>query len=99
MRLRQLAYVDDEIDYGRHEAYVCGDCLESFFTPESSDAIDRKAIELGTWGSERPSTVTASGRSLVVRVPSDIARELKLEKGQRVFVRPRGRRRFEVELA
>lgn len=99
MRLRRIAYFDDEIDYGRYEAYVCGECLESFFTPESSDSIDRKAVELGTWGTERPSTVTASGRSLVVRVPSDIARDLRLEKGQRVFVRPRGPRRFEVEIA
>ena len=77
---------------------MCGSCLENFFTPESADAIEEKARALGTWGTERRSSVTSSGGSLVVRLPAEIVRTLGITKGQSVLVRPRGRRKVEIEL-
>ncbi len=81
IRLQLVSSVDDDIEYGRCQAYACGECLERFFTPESSDAIHRKAKALGVWSTERSSTVTASRRSLVVLVPVEIPRSLDLEEG------------------
>jgi len=96
--LRKVPYSDDDLDYGNFEAEVCDRCGETFLTEESARAIETKEKEMGTWGLERRSRVSYSGSSLMVRIPKELERFLKITKGEEVLIRPRGRRRIEIEL-
>jgi YgiT-type zinc finger domain-containing protein len=87
------------VDLGQYDAEVCEHCGESFFTPESVDQIERKAKELGLWGLASKVKVARSGNSLVVRIPSPLARYLKLKSGQEVILAPDRSHRLVLELA
>jgi len=98
LRLRTIAHVEDDIDYGRFEAEVCDQCDERFFTEESARRIEAREQELGIWGLERRATVSYSGNSLIVRIPKDLERYLALKRGSEILVRPKGRKRIEIDV-
>ena len=84
-------------NFGKFDAEKCTSCGEVFFTEEASDAIDKKAKELGLWGLGQKSKIGYSGNSLIVRIPKKIAEFLEIEEGEEVFVRPEGKDRLVVE--
>lgn len=88
---KKTTYTYNEIDFGEYESYVCRKCGERFFTEESSRAIEKKAKELGVWGLERPSKISYSGNSLIVRIPKAIADFMGLSKGKEILLRPEGK--------
>lgn len=87
------------VSLGAYEAEVCDACDEVFFTSESVDKIENRAKELGLWGLASKVKVARSGNSLVVRIPSPLARYLKLRKGQEVLVAPDQRHHLVLDLA
>lgn len=87
------------VDLGAYEAEVCDRCGETFLSADSVDAIEKRAKELGLWGLASKVKVVRSGNSLVVRIPSPLARYLKLKSGQEVLVAPDRARRLVLELA
>lgn len=94
--LKKVPYKYHDIELGRYEAEVCIKCGEVFFTEESSDGIDKKAKELGIWGVEKRSKISYSGNSLIVRIPSEVSKFMKLSKGKEVIIRAEGKKRLVV---
>ena len=87
------------MDLGSYDAEVCDHCDEVFFTAESVDQIEARAREVGLWGLASKVKVARSGNSLVVRIPSPLARYLKLRSGQEVLVAPDQKHRLVLDLA
>ena len=87
------------IALGAYDAEVCDGCGEVFFTGESVDQIQARAKELGIWGLASKVKVARSGNSLVVRIPSPLARYLNLRSGQEVLVAPDQKHRLVLDLA
>lgn len=87
------------VDLGTFDAEVCDHCGESFLTSESMDRLEARAKELGLWGLASKVKVVRSGNSLVVRIPSPLARYLKMKSGQEILVAPDKEKRLVLELA
>jgi len=87
------------VDLGTYAAEVCDHCGEVFFTADSVDKIEDRAKELGLWGLASKVKVARSGNSIVVRIPSPLARYLKLKTGQEVIVAPDQKHRLVLDLA
>lgn len=87
------------VDLGEYDGEVCDRCGESFLSRKSMDQLETRAKALGLWGLATKVKVVRSGNSLVVRIPSPLARYLKLRKGQEVVVAPDKERRIVLELA
>ncbi|HIH19792.1 TPA: hypothetical protein HA244_00825 [Candidatus Micrarchaeota archaeon] len=79
------------------EAFECPNCGEFTFTEEQVDEMERRtdAIKIHTFSFLR--RVTVSGRSLCINIPEDLARHLKVAKGQAIRIRALDDRRFLVE--
>jgi YgiT-type zinc finger domain-containing protein len=52
LRKGRTDYSYKDIYFGEYDADICDKCGEALFTEEASDAIDKKAKELGLWGLE-----------------------------------------------
>ncbi len=80
------------------EAYECPNCHEFVFTEKQIEEIEKRAelIKVHRFSFERK--ITISGRSLVINIPEDIARHMKLTKGKKTRLTPLDDRRFLVEV-
>lgn len=87
------------LDLGTYDAEVCDECGEVFFTSQSVDKIQTRAKHLGLWGLASKVKVARSGNSLVVRIPSPLARYLKIRSGQEVLVAPDKKHTLVLDLA
>lgn len=99
LRLKRVREEMFGVDLGSYDAEVCSHCGEVFFTAESVDQIEARAREVGLWGLASKVKVAKSGNSLVVRIPSPLARYLKLRNGQEVLVAPDQKHRLVLDLA
>lgn len=95
---KKTKYMYDELDLGEYDALVCNKCGETFFTEESSLEIEKKAKELGIWGIEKKSKISYAGNSLMVRIPRNIAKFMKLRKGEEILIRPEGKKKLVVTI-
>lgn len=70
------------------EAYECPKCHEFIFTEKQMEEIEKRteAIKVHNFSFERK--ITVSGRSLVINIPEDITRHMKLVKGMRARLTP-----------
>jgi len=87
------------VDLGEYPAEICDSCGESFVDQKAMRKIEARAKELGLWGLAKKVSIAKSGNSLVVRIPAELARFLKLKGGEDALVRPEGREKIVVELA
>lgn len=87
------------VELGTYPGEICDRCGESFLSAASMDKIEERAKELGLWGLASKVKVARSGNSLVVRIPSALARYLKMKSGQEVLVAPDRGHRLILELA
>ena len=86
------------IDLGEYPAEICDSCRESFIDQDAMKKIEARAKEMGLWGLAKKVSIARSGNSLVVRIPAELARFLRLKGGEDALVRPEGRQRIVVEL-
>ena len=88
---------EEGIPLNNMEAYGCPNCKEFIFTPEQMELIEKRteAIKVHMFKFQRKLTV--SGRSLVVNVPEDIVRHMKLKKGQGISLRVIDDKRMVIE--
>lgn len=86
------------IDLGTYPAEVCDACGESFVDLEAMEKMETRARKLGLWGLAKKVRIARSGNSLVVRIPAELARFLRLKGGEDALVRPEGREKIVVEL-
>ena len=86
------------IDLGEYPADICDSCGESFVDQDAMKKIEARAKEMGLWGLAKKVSIAKSGNSLVVRIPAELARFLRLKGGEDALVRPEGREKIVVEL-
>ncbi len=86
------------VDLGEYPAEICDSCGESFVDQKAMRQIEARARKLGLWGLAKKVSIAKSGNSLVVRIPAELARFLKLKGGEGALVRPEGREKIVVEL-
>ena len=86
------------IDLGEYPAEICDSCGESFVDQDAMKKIEARAKEMGLWGLAKKVSIAKSGNSLVVRIPAELARFLRLKGGEDALVRPEGREKIVVEL-
>ncbi|MEK6834786.1 MAG: Mut7-C RNAse domain-containing protein [Nanoarchaeota archaeon] len=69
-------------------AYRCNNCGKIFFTEKQAKEMEARTSELREYrfGFERKLTI--SGRSLSLGIPSELATQLNLKKGQKVKIYP-----------
>jgi len=69
-------------------AYRCNNCGRIFFTEKQAKEMEARTNELKEYrfGFERKLTI--SGRSLSLGIPSELATQLNLKKGQKVKIYP-----------
>lgn len=79
------------------EALVCPNGHDFLFTEEQIEVVEKRtdAMKVHLFKFERKLTV--SGRSLVINVPEDVVRHMKLKKGQEVALRVIDDKHFVVE--
>ena len=80
------------------EAYECPKCHEFIFTEKQLEEVEKRAgaLKFHRFSFERK--ITISGRSLVINIPEDIARHMKLEKGKKTRLTPLDDKHFLVEV-
>jgi len=83
---------------GTYPAEICDACGEHFIDLENFKRTEARAKKLGLWGLAKNVSIAKSGNSLVVRIPADLARFLRLKGGEDALVRPEGRDKIVVEL-
>lgn len=98
MRMLKKEFSVYDVSLGKFDAEYCEKCDETFYTEESTDEIERIAKEMGLWGLERTSKISYSGNSLIVRIPEDIKKAMKLEKGNDIKIHPEGKKRLVVDI-
>jgi len=86
------------VDLGEYPAEICNSCGESFVDEDAMKRIEARAKDLGLWGLAKKVSIAKSGNSLVVRIPAELARFLRLKGGEDALVRPEGREKIVVEL-
>lgn len=86
------------ISLGKFDTEVCQKCGEELYDERASEAIDKRAKELGLWGLEVKTKVSKSGNSLMIRIASRIAKFANLKEGEEVRLHPEGKKRIVVEL-
>jgi len=66
----------------------CTECNEEFPFEEETQRVIEASRKLGVWPEplKLHRTLSKSGESLVLRVPSDIERQLKLREGEEVAI-------------
>jgi len=79
--------------------YQCPRCGEFFFTEDIVDTMEERTAEIRRHEFGFKRRLTTSGGGLVVRVPPDLAQDLKLREGQQVRLLPIKHRGFVVEKA
>ncbi|MCK4327007.1 MAG: YgiT-type zinc finger protein [Candidatus Diapherotrites archaeon] len=80
------------------EVQYCPKCKQELFTPEQMKKVDKlmEGIHLQQVSLRRH--LSESGRSLVLRIPADIARTLHLTKATEVELRVKDPKEFVVEV-
>ncbi len=86
------------VDLGEYPGQICDACGESFVDQDAMREVEARAKAAGLWGLAKKVSIAKSGNSLVVRIPAELARFLKLKGGEEAIVRPEGREKIIVEL-
>ncbi len=84
-------------DLGEYTAEVCPSCGEIFWEEADVRKMEDKAKRLGIWGLEQRTKVAVAGNSLIVRIPSRIAKFTGLKKGEIVSIHPFDRNKLLIE--
>ena len=87
---KEIEYKEYGIPLGKFPAFICSKCGESFFDPETAKNIQNKSKEKGLFGLSKRVKVGKVGDSLMVRIPKNIAKFVKLKVGKEVRINPQG---------
>lgn len=87
---KEQEYKEYGIALGRFPALVCQQCGESFFEEEVVKDIQQQSKARGLFGLSKKVKVGKIGDSLMIRIPKDIAKFIKLKEGKEVRISPLG---------
>ena len=88
MENKEIGYEEYGVFLGKFPAMVCPNCGESFFDLEIAKKIQAKSKEKGLFGLSKKVKVGKVGDSLMVRIPKEIAKFVKLQEGKEVSINP-----------
>src|SRR3989344_4633661 len=72
--------VVDGIDCGILDVEYCEHCGEEYFPEETMEIVEQNLMEHGLWGVQRKeATLWKSGNTVLLRIPTDIAKQLNLQ--------------------
>jgi len=83
---------------GKFPAKVCEKCDEQWFDEETSRKIEKAEKKLNLFGLCKESKISYSGNSLIVRIPSDIAKFMNLNKESQVIICPEDKNKLSISL-
>lgn len=86
------------VELGEYEGEACGSCGETFLGEEAMKELESRARAAGIWGLGKKARVAKSGNSLVIRIPAEMAKFLRIKAGSEIFVHPEGQDRIVVEV-
>ncbi len=91
--------VVEGIDCGILDVETCGKCGEEYLPDKSLEVVEARLKEAGLWGVKRKkATFWKSGSSVVLRIPKEMANDLKLASNRRADIYAEGKNRIVVEL-
>ncbi len=86
------------IDFGMKEADLCTKCGSEYLTQELMEELEAEVKRRGLFGLERRGRVAKSGNSLVIRIPKEIAKSLKIKRDLPIVIYPSEPRKLVVEV-
>ncbi len=87
-----------DTEIGKFPAEVCTVCNEHWFSEETAKKIEKIEKEKGLFGLSKQSRIGYSGNSLIIRIPSEIARFMSLKKEKTIVIHPEGKSRLLIEV-
>jgi len=87
-----------DLEIGKFPAEVCTKCREQWFSEETAKKIEKIEKEKGLFGLSKQSKIGYSGNSLIVRIPSEIAKFMNLKKEKTISIHPEGKNRLLIEV-
>jgi hypothetical protein len=101
----KLVPVDDIISEVEGYIFVekgerCNNCGEEFISEKEGQKMISVARRLGIWGEPLKlyRKISKSARGMVLRIPSDIERNLKIKGGEEVAISKIGKRKIVIEV-
>ena len=86
------------ISIGKFPILVCDSCGEQWFSEETSKKIEEKEKEIGIFGLSIDSKVSYSGNSLIIRIPQNIAKFMKLNEKSKINIEPENKNKLCISI-
>ena len=86
------------IDFGVRKVEVCADCGTEYLSQETMEEVEAEVRERGLFGLERRGRVSKSGNSMVIRIPQEIVKAMKLKRDLPIIIYPSDKDRLVVEV-
>lgn len=85
------------INLGKFPADVCS-CGEQYFDEKTAERMTEATKKAGVFGIAKKTKVSYTGKSLMVRIPKQIAEFADLKKGVEVEIVPESRKKISVRV-
>lgn len=86
------------IDFGLKDAEVCTECGSEYLSQEVMEELEAEVRKRGLFGLEKRGRVAKSGNSLVIRIPKEIVKSLKLKRDLPITIYPSDSKKLIVEV-
>ena len=83
---------------GRFSAKVCEECGEQWFDEKTSKKIEEAEKKANLFGLYKESKISYSGNSLIIRIPKDIAKFMKIKKESPIAIYPEDKNTIAINL-
>ena len=98
LKWKRERIIRDGIDCGTLDIEYCEKCGEEYLPDESMKAVEEKLKQHGLWGFKRKEVkFWKSGNTVVIRIPTEIYKELKLDNIKKGYVYPEGERKLAID--
>jgi len=98
LKSREVDYEIYGVSIGKFPALVCESCGEQWFSEETSKKIEEKERKLGIFGLSIDSKVSYSGNSLIIRIPQNLARFMRIKKDSKIKIEPENKNKICISL-
>ena len=95
---KEVPYSVYGFELGKFPAKVCSKCNEQWFDELTAKKIEDIEKRKGLFGLTKQSKISYSGNSLIVRIPNEIAKFMRLKKEASVSIHPEGKNKITIEL-
>lgn len=98
LKWKRESVIRDGIDCGILDIEYCEKCGEEYLPDESMRIVEEKLKQHGLWGIKRKEIkFWKSGNTIVIRLPTEMSRELKLDNIKKGYVYPEGERKLAID--